>query len=181
MNRAALLIALTLCLPLTAHADDASLKAKAKELVTLIHTDRMVGQLSDTLKKRTLDAAQKAIGANPTDENKARLIDFNKKVTDAVDAQVSWPSLESSFTDIYAKTFTEDDLNSIIAFYKSPAGIAFLEKTPSVNVQVRDLTSSRVNALQSELNQSYEEFRKSLSSASPAPPTLVTPAPTTPK
>jgi len=178
MNRAALLIALALCLPLTAHADDVSLKAKAKELVTLLHTDRMVGQLSDSIKRRTLDAAQKAIGANPTDENKAKLADFNKKISDSVDAQVSWQSLESSFTDIYAKTFTEEELNSIIAFYKSPAGIAFLEKTPTVNVQVRDLTSSRVNALQSELNQSYEEFRKSLSSASATP---ATPAPSAPK
>lgn len=180
MNRAALLIALALCLPLTARADDASLHAKAKELVTLLHTDRMVGQLAENMKKRTQDAAQKAIGAHPTAENTARLADFNKKVSDTVDATIGWQSLESSFTDVYAKTFTEDELNSIIAFYKSAAGIAFLEKTPSVNAQLRDLTSSRVTTVQSQLNEAYEEFRKSLISPSDAP-VPGTPNPSTPK
>jgi uncharacterized protein len=170
MNRATLLIALALCLPLTARADDASLHAKAKELVTLLHTDRMVGQLSENLKKRTSDAAEKAIGPNPTLDTRAKLAEFDKKVSETVEAQIGWQALEPSFIDIYAKTFNEDELNSIIAFYKSPAGIAFLDKTPAVNAQIRDITSSRVSAVQSQLNQSYEEFRKSLPPASPPPP-----------
>ena len=88
MKRVALLVALALCLPLSARADDASLHAKAKELVTLLHNDRMVAQLSDTLKKRATDIAEKAIGANPTPENKATLADFEKKISDTVNAQM---------------------------------------------------------------------------------------------
>jgi uncharacterized protein len=169
MNRTALLLALALLLPLTARADDASLHAKAKELVTILHTDRMVGQLSETLKRRTQDAGQKALSAAPTPENTGKLADFNKKVADTVDAQLSWQALETSFTDIYAKTFTEDELSSIITFYKSPAGIAFLDKTPAVNGAIRDLTSTRVNTVQSQLNQSYEAFRASLTPSPVAP------------
>ena len=180
MKRVALLVALALCLPLSARADDASLHAKAKELVTLLHTDRMVAQLSDTLKKRADDAAEKAIGATPTPENKAKLTDFEKTISDTIDAQLGWSAMEAAVTEVYAKTFTEDELSAIIAFYKSPAGIAFLEKTPEVNAGIKDLSTSKLNAAQTQLNQAFIEFRKSL--AAPAAPaaTPAAPAATTP-
>lgn len=176
MNRVALLIALALCLPLSARADDASLHAKAKELVTLLHTDRMVTQLSDSLKKRADDAAEKAIGANPTPENKTKLTDFEKTISDTVDAQLGWTAMETALTDVYAKTFTEDELTSIIAFYKSPAGMAFLDKTPDVNAQVKDLSTAKINAASAQLNQAFGEFRKSLAPAAAPAATPAAPA-----
>ena len=177
MNRVALLLALSLCLPMAARADDASLHAKAKELVTLLHTDRMVAQLSDTLKKRATDAAEKAIGANPTPENKVKLTDFEKTISSTVDAQIGWPVMETAITEVYAKTFTEDELSAIIAFYKSPAGIAFLDKTPELNAGIKDLSTSKLNAAQAQLNLAFTEFRKSLAAPAAAP---ATPAPAAP-
>lgn len=178
MNRLAVLIAFALCLPLTAHADDASLHAKAQELVTLLHTDRMVSQVSDNLRKRYSDGAQRVVGPNPTPEAKAKLADFDKKISGLIDAQVDWKLMEPSFTNAYAKTFSEDELSGIIAFYKSPAGMAFLEKTPSLNSQITQFTQSKMAALQSQLNQAMDEFRKSQIAA---PATAPAPAASTPK
>ena len=174
MNRLALLAAFALFLPLTAHADDASLQAKAKEMVTLLHTDRMVTQVSTNIRKQIADAAEKTVGADPAPEAKTKLADFQKKVSDIVDAQVGWTVMESAFTDIYAKTFTEDELTGIIAFYKSPAGIAFLDKTPTVNSQVTRTTQPKLGALQQQLRQTLDDFRKSQTPAAAptAAPTL---------
>ena len=64
-HRLALLLVLVLCLPLTARADDASRRAKAAQLVTLLHTERMVQQNSATIMKQVSDAAEKEIGPIP--------------------------------------------------------------------------------------------------------------------
>jgi hypothetical protein len=173
MNRLVLIAALALCLPLTARADDASLHAKAQELVTLLHTDRMVGQLSDNLKKRASDAAQRALGSDTTPDNQTKLADFQKKVAGLIDSQISWTVLQPTFVDVYAKNFTEDELTSILAFYKSPAGAAFLEKTPTVNSQVTQMTQAKIAALQQQLNQAFVDLQKSVA---PAPPSLGAPA-----
>lgn len=179
MNRLALLAAFALCLPLTARADDASLHAKAQELVTLLHTDRMVTQISDSFRKGTDDRAQQTVGQNPTPDAKAKLDDFEKKVSDTIDSEIGWKLLEPQFVDIYASTFTEDELTGILAFYKSAAGIAFLEKTPNVNSQVTKLTRMRAAALQAKLSAAFDEFHKSVAPAVAPPPAA--PAPANPK
>ena len=60
MKRIALLVALVLCLPLTAHADDASRRAKAREMLQLLHT----GQLLDQTMKRMMDQEAMATARN---------------------------------------------------------------------------------------------------------------------
>lgn len=171
MKLAAVLIGLTLSLPLAAHADDASLHTKAQEVVLLLHTDRMVNQVAETVRTQIADAAEKVVGDSPTPEAKAKLADFEKKTSDMIDDQVGWKTMEAAFVDIYAKTFTEPELDGIIAFLKSPAGAAFLEKTPTVKTQATELAKTRLAAVQEKVIQSFEEFRNSQSPAtsSPAP------------
>ena len=65
MNRLALLLTLFLCLPLAAHADQASRRAKAAQLVALLRTERMVQQNSATIMKQISDAADKVAGPIP--------------------------------------------------------------------------------------------------------------------
>ena len=103
-----------------------------------------------------------------------------------IDAQIGWKVMQEQFITIYEKTFTEEQLDSIIAFYKSPAGVALLTNMPEVNVQISQFAQARIQALQPQLQQLYNDLRKSLA---PAPPTLgpvspaVSPVPaaTTPK
>jgi hypothetical protein len=177
MNRFAVLALLALCLPLAAHADDASRHAKAQELVALLHTDHMVKQVADNINKQISDAAEKVTGPDASAESKAKLSDFEKKVADMIDAQVGWKVMEPEFISIYEKTYTEEEIDGIIAFYKSPAGLAFLQKTPTINSQISQLTQPRLTTLQTEVRQAFQDFQKSQTPAAPAgPPTLGAPA-----
>ena len=64
VNRIALFFALTLSLPISAHADEASRRAKADEILTLLHMDRMSLQLMENiLRQTTAITAQKSGGA----------------------------------------------------------------------------------------------------------------------
>jgi len=187
MNRLA--VALVLCLPLAARADDASHLAKAEQLLAILHTDRMVGQVSDNIKKQVSDAADHVAGPSATPENKAKAVDFQKNMGQVIDAQVSWKAMEPKFVDLYVKAFTEDELDAIVAFYKTPAGVAFLEKTPQINAQASQLLQSKMAALQPQMKQIFDDFQKSEApapapaspAAAPAPPASPAPATTAPK
>ncbi|HEY4381051.1 MAG TPA: DUF2059 domain-containing protein [Acidobacteriaceae bacterium] len=172
----ALLLVFALTVPVAARADDASHRAKAKELMTLLKTEHMVIQISDAIRKQVSDAAAQVVGPDASPERKAKYDDFMKQAGQAVDEQLSWKTMEGPFTDIYVKTFTEEELDSIIAFYKSPAGTTLLEKMPSVNDQVSRYGQSKMVTLQPQLKQLYAEFQKN---AAAAPPTLG-PAPSAP-
>jgi uncharacterized protein len=179
-HRLTLLLVLALCAPLAARADEASHRAKAQEMMALLHTERMVQQISENIRKQIADAGQNVIGAEPTPEKKAKLDEFTKHASEAIDAQLGWTSMQSGFTDIYMKTFTEEQLDAIIAFYKSPAGVALLEKMPTVNAEVTQLGQARLATLQPQLKQLYDDLQKSQAAPpptlGPTPPGSSTPA-----
>lgn len=168
-RRLVLLFALCLSTSLAAHADDASHRAKATELMALLHTQRMVENVSDALKKQVSEAASKIAGTTQTEASKAKVADFEKKADQMIDAQLGWATMQAGFADIYQKNFTEEQLDGIIAFYKSPAGAAMLEHMPTVTNEVTQFGNSHVSALQPELKQLFEDFQKSMAPASAAP------------
>ena len=171
MNRRLAILALALCIPMAARADDASKRAKAQELIGILHSERMMSQLSANLMKQVSDAAEQVTGSNPTPESKARLQDFEKKVSGLFDEQLGWNVMGPQVVNIYATTFTEDELTAVVTFYKSPAGSAFLTKTPEINTQLNQLAQPKLAALQTQIRQAFEDFRKS-QQPPPGPPTL---------
>ena len=197
LHRLALFLALVLCLPLAAragqapaahpsqcpaaHADDASRRAKAAQLVTLLHTERMVQQNSATIMKQVSDAAEKEISPNPTPESKARLAGLENIISQLIDAQLDWKALGPTIIDIYAQTFTEQELDVIVTFYKTPAGIALLDKMPQINDQVEQLAHSRLVILQPQIRQAFDDFRKSQAPPPPAASPAAAPAPSASK
>jgi len=170
-----LLLALALALPLAAHADDASHRAKAEEMMTLLHTERLVNQISDNIKKQISEAADKVAGPNPTPETKAKAADFVKHADDLIDAQIGWPALKAGFTDVYVKNFTEEQLDAIIAFYKTPAGIALVDNMPTVNSEITQAGNGRMSTLQPQLKQLFDQFRNS--TVVPPPASIGPPVP----
>jgi hypothetical protein len=169
-----------LCIPLSARADDAAQHARAQELITLLHSERTLGQLSSNLEKQAHDAAAQMAGANPSPETATRLQDFDKKVAGLVEAQLSWNVLGPEIVNIYAKEFTEDELTGIVNFYKSPAGAAFVTKMPEINTQLNQLAQPRLSTLQSQVGQAFAEFRSATTAPASGPPTLNSLPPTGP-
>ena len=196
MRRFASLLLLTLSLPLAAHADEASHKAKAEEMIVILHLDRMVNGVMQNALQQSANLTSQRYGGRMTPAATAALNDFQKKLTDVLQPQIGWDALKSDYVRIFAETFPEDQLDSMLAFYKSPAGRNLIEKLPGVEQQVGQILQMRVAALQPQVKQMFDDFQKSLpantpdgapGASSPAPslapstPPATTPGKTTPK
>lgn len=180
-------LSLTLLLAFTlstvARADDASQRAKAQQLMTMLHTERMVQQVSDNITKQIEDAADRTAGTDPTPDQKTKVADFKKQAAQMIDAKLGWTAMKPEIVDIYVKQFTEDQIDAIIAFYKSPAGAAMMEKMPQVNTSLGQLAGARVGDLQGTLRQAYADLQKSMkdlgapgATAAPAAPARTAPS-----
>jgi uncharacterized protein len=166
MNRV-FLLALAFSLPLTARADDASRHAKAEELALVAHADRLGKQWIDALRQQTTEAVTAQAGGSLTPEQKAALDEFQKKLAAAAELQIGWKTVEPALADIYAKAFTEEQMDVIIAFYKTPAGSALLEKMPEINQQANLLMQSKLATLKTQVEQMFEDFVKNQLPATP--------------
>ena len=161
MKFKSLALFLVLALSATAHADLASRRAKAQEMLLLLHMDRLMDQLmSGTMNQ--MSTMTKSLGSgNLKPEDQARLDDFQKRVFQLISSQVGWKALEPDYVELYANNFTDDQLDAILAFYKSPAGVALIDKLPTLTTEGMQIAQSKMTALQPQLKQMLDDFAKS--------------------
>ena len=184
---AAVLMALTLTCN-CARADEASKRAKAEQLFMLLHMDTMMDQLMGGVKKQVQQITESMPGADQaTPEQKKQIVDFQQRVMDVVNQKLGWKALEPDFINLYASTYTEEELDGIIGFYKSPVGQKMLEKTPELMTKSTQITQQKMSELQPQLNQMVQDFMKQMAASmgKPAPaqtaPPATTPAPVKPQ
>jgi hypothetical protein len=124
------LVALTVFLsaPVRAQTADADSKAAARELITTIK----LGEQFKAILPIIFKTMKPAIVQNRADIDK----DFDALVPvlmGKMTARVS--ELEDSMVEIYANNFSAAELRDLVAFYKTPTGQKFLQKTPLVTQQ----------------------------------------------
>ena len=155
-----------------ARADEASKRAKAEELFTLLRMDQTMGAITANIMKQVQTMTQSMPGADQaTPEQKKLVVDFQQRVMDLVDKRLGWKALEPDFIGLYASTYTDEELDGIIAFYKSPIGQKMLEKTPELMSKSSEITQQKMREIQPEFNQMIQDFMKQMAAttAKPAP------------
>jgi hypothetical protein len=162
-----------------ARADDASKRAKAEQLFVLLRMDTMMDQLMGGVKRQVQQITQSMPGADhATPEQQKQITDFQQRVMDVVNQKIGWKALEPDFINLYASTYTEEELDGIIAFYKSPVGQKMMEKTPELMTKSTQITQQKMSELQPQLNQMVQDFMKQMAAgaATPAPTQTSPPA-----
>lgn len=177
MRRFALL-PLVLCASFaTAHADEASKHAKAKEMLAILHTERVSQQITNNIMKQAAALPQQVFGGPVPPESKAKFDAFEQQLQQATDAQIGWKVLEPVYVDLYAKTYTEPELDAILTFYKSPAGQSMLAKGSELNQQGSQIMQTKMATLQPQLQKLAQDFVQSTKPAATQPPPTLNPLP----
>lgn len=159
MQRFALLLIFSLCLPLSARADDASKRAKIQEMLELRHVDRSLDQMMNMMKQQAIAATNAQLsskGASP--DLKARADALQKQIFDFIESQLSWTALEPGFIDMYDQAFTEDEIDGMLTFYKSPAGIAMINKTPELTQKSAALAAKKMLEIEPQMKKMIDDF-----------------------
>ena len=155
-----------------ARADDASKRAKAEQLFMLLHMDTMMEQLMSGVRTQVQQITESMPGADhATPEQKKQIVDFQQRVMDVVNQKIGWKALEPDFISLYASTYTEEELDGILAFYKSPVGQRMIEKTPELTTKSTRITQQKMSELQPVLSQMVQDFMKQMAASmgTPAP------------
>jgi len=177
MRRIALL-PLVLCASFaTAHADEASKRAKAKEMLVMLHTERVSQQITSNIMKQAATMPQQLFGGPVPPESKAKFDAFEQQLQQATESQIGWKALEPEYIDLYAKTYTEPELDAILTFYKSPAGQSMLAKSPELSTQSVQIVQAKMAILQPQLQKLAQDFAQSTKPAATQPPPTLNPAP----
>jgi hypothetical protein len=139
-----------------AWADEASKKAKVEEMLRLSNTEQMLKQ---TLSQMQAMQAQEAARMAPPGA-KAEGQEVQNRLMKLIQDRLSWEKLKPAFVQLYADTYTDEELDGIVGFYKSPAGRAFLEKMPVLVNKTMKLTQDMMGDLTPEIRRMAEDAAK---------------------
>ena len=179
-KRLCTLLILALTLAPIARADDASKATKIGELFALTHVDHLMAQMADgMLAQMNGMMKQQIAGSDLNQKQQAIMSDFSTKVSGMVKAQLAWDKLRPQFTELYATTYTESEIDAILVFYRSPAGQTMLAKLPELNARSLQIGQSQVTTLIPQLRQMSQDFAQQMTAAATTtkPPSTTTPSP----
>jgi uncharacterized protein len=149
MKHVALFTAGILLATSLASAQGLSKEAKIERLLDVTNGQATMNQVFEQMKA----AMAPAIPANATPEQRAKAQELQSKILDLMKSQMSWEKVRPAYAKAYSETFSEEEINGILAFYESPAGRAMQAKMPMFISKVMALAQAQASELMPEIQR----------------------------
>jgi len=125
----------------------------AEELLSLLNIQKNMDAMFQQMGKMQ---DQSASSMDATPEAKERQLKMREAMNAEIKALVNWDTIKPVFISIYSDTFTPEELQGMIAFYKTPIGQKWLEKQP----QLQMATMQRMQSIMAEAQPKMQEALK---------------------
>ncbi len=130
-------------------------------------TDESIRQLLEVMEIKTmLDAIpgqmdayftsilNKDMAGRPISAEQQESIDkMRQKSADMIKEVFNWKSMEAVYLEVYGKTFSQSEIDSMITFYSSPAGHAVVVKLPLAMQNTMSVMQKRMQDLMPKIQQ----------------------------
>lgn len=116
----------------------------------------MLGNVDQVMRNVQVETTKgKTLSAKQQEEMKA----LTDKMIEIVRKEISWTQLRPLSVQIYQESFTQEEIDGLIAFYKSPAGMAVIEKMPIVMQKTMNAMMMRMGPLMEQFNQELHQVK----------------------
>lgn len=166
MKRFLLTLAILLATSQVAQAEPAK-EATIKEMMEVLH----MRQVLDTSRAQALkimnQSIQQAVGDKTLNNRQQQAVDrYKSRFTALAEDMLSWSDMERMTVRIYQDALTEDELQGILAFYKTPAGQALVIKLPKVMQSLMTEMQKMTQSNTKRIVGITEDFAKEMKAAS---------------
>jgi hypothetical protein len=137
------------------------------EMLKCLQVDKLLSQgltqMTDGMTKAMEQRLQSTIGNREMTPAQTAAIDrFRSKFTRALQDDLSVAKVSAIYSQCYKETFTQDEVDGIIAFYKSPAGEAMSKKYPQVMQKAQSLMQAKIGPMSNKVQAAMDEMIKEL-------------------
>ena len=140
-------------------SNESSHRKAVRELFRLTNASDLTESMNAQMKQMMLQQIRQEkipIGKKPIVEKyMARLMDL---IADTMD----WSQLEGEFADLYVANFSENEINDMLAFYKSPTGRKMIETMPAIMKASMAIGQKQAQRLMPKVRQVLDEMQKEI-------------------
>ena len=141
-------------------------EASIRELMTLTDAKSLLDKMYQQLDGMMEQAMKQALGDHPVNEEQQRLMaEMRAKVVEIFRSQLGWDQLEPAYLTLYEETFTQDEVNGMLKFYKTKAGKAVINKLPQLTMGVMQVVTQKMQGISPQLRAIQDDYVKRLVAA----------------
>lgn len=153
MTRAFLILVCCVAVLTPAPAQSRSKQQKIERILELTNPDTVVTEVVTQV-----DGMMRQIQPNPTAQQRARRSEALDRIGKL--AKQRMLKMRPELVKAYSETFTDEEIDGMLAFYETPAGRATVTKIPAVNNRMSGLIQAEINSLGPEINKIAEDALK---------------------
>jgi hypothetical protein len=162
--RIAICFLLTLFSVAPSFADDRKpSEASVRELMTAANSRNLVNSVTAEVDAMMRRNTQQALKEQATPAQQQAIEGMMSKIDALLRQELSWEKLEPLYIRIYQDSLTQDEVDGITAFYKTPAGQAMIKKIPVIMQNSMREIQGRMQPVMEEVvkiqQQTIEELR----------------------
>jgi uncharacterized protein len=120
------------------------------------------GQLDAYMDKVMLEAKG---NAQLNAEQERLTAELRTKMTAMVHAMLDWEQLEPFYIQLYSETFSQSEIEGLLAFYKTDAGKALITKLPALTQNLTQRMLERMQELMPKVRAVAEEYAEKIKEA----------------
>ncbi len=157
-----LLFCLGLCVR-SAHADAASKERKVREMLVALRLEETTNRLEQAQEERIRATSEQQLAtASPDPDQKKHYEEFRSRVIDLLRRSASWKALEPDFVRLYSDAYSEEELNGILVFYRSPTGRTMLARNLELTDKCIAISQRRMAELAPKIQELVDQFEREL-------------------
>jgi len=103
---------------------------------------------------------EQMVQANQTNPNDALSQQQQREMQQLFRSEMSWSQLEEPIIAVYAQVFSEDEMQSILDFYQSPAGQKLVKRQPELVQQSMQMMQTLMQGMMPKIQAIAEKHAK---------------------
>ena len=164
-----LLLSLALACSTAFAADTQPSEASIKELLTLSDAPKLIdgmwAQIGGMIQQGINQSTQ---GQQITPAQQTAIEKYKTNSIAIMREELSWAKIEPMYVRIYQNSLNQDEIDGMIAFYKTPAGQAVIKKMPALMQQIMAEMPAMMGPLMQKMQPLAQQLAADMKAASEA-------------
>jgi uncharacterized protein len=130
-------------------------------LLEITQTEATMNNMyADVEKALDQQMAQIMLQARPNDAQREALEAMQRDIRSALKNELSWASLKPAYVQLYQESLTQEEVDGLLEFYRTPSGQALIHKMPVIARKSIALSQEKVRPLVARLVSSIQQALK---------------------
>ena len=138
-------------------------KQLAEELLLLMEVGKNIERTFEMMKQTQMDQVKNiSLPKELSKEDSEKIASMQGNVMDIIAKEMGWDKIKEDFIDNYVDVFTKEELEGMIAFYKTPVGQKFIKKQPELMQKSMEISQKQITTIMPKIQRAIQDMKETL-------------------